>query len=67
LLINTDVNHYGDHLLLTYIQAYNVYVEGAKKGIFLSPLQRSLYNADTPLRAEPWWEPNETGYINAIR
>ncbi|XP_031573182.1 aspartyl/asparaginyl beta-hydroxylase-like [Actinia tenebrosa] len=48
-------------------EAYEVYVQGANKGIFLSPYQRSLYNADTPLRARPWWKPEETGYIDAIR
>ncbi|PFX28190.1 Aspartyl/asparaginyl beta-hydroxylase [Stylophora pistillata] len=50
-----------------YNQAYKVYEEAAGKGIFLSALQRSLYNADTPLTARPWWTPEETGYERAIR
>ena len=49
------------------VQAYKVYEEAAGKGIFLSALQRSLYNADTPLTARPWWTPQETGYERAIR
>ncbi|KAL9962991.1 hypothetical protein ACROYT_G032152 [Oculina patagonica] len=48
-------------------EAYKVYEEAAGKGIFLSALQRSLYNADTPLTARPWWTPQETGYERAIR
>lgn len=48
-------------------EAYKVYEEAAGKGIFLSALQRSLYNADTPLTARPWWTPEETGYERAIR
>ena len=48
-------------------QAYKVYEEAAGKGIFMSPLQRSLYNADTPLTARPWWTPVQTGYERAIR
>lgn len=48
-------------------EAYKVYEEAAKKGIFMSALQRSLYNADTPLTARPWWAPEQTGYLEAIR
>lgn len=48
-------------------EAYRVYEEAAGKGIFMSALQRSLYNADTPLTAQPWWTPEETGYERAIR
>lgn len=48
-------------------EAYKVYEEAAGKGIFMSPLQRSLYNADTPLTARPWWTPEQTGYERAIR
>lgn len=44
-----------------------MYEEAAKKGIFMSALQRSLYNADTPLTARPWWAPEQTGYLEAIR
>lgn len=49
------------------LQAYKVYAEAADKGIFLSALQRSLYNADTPLKAQPFWTPKETGYLTAIQ
>ncbi|CAH3149306.1 unnamed protein product [Porites lobata] len=48
-------------------EAYKVYAEAAGKGIFLSALQRSLYNADTPLKAQPFWTPKETGYLTAIQ
>ena len=44
-----------------------MYGEAAKKGIFLSAWQRSLYNADTPLKAQPWWTAEESGYTEAIR
>lgn len=48
-------------------EAYKVYEEAAEKGIFMSAMQRSLYNADTPLTARPWWTTEETGYLGAIR
>ena len=54
-------------LICFMLQAYKVYDEAAGKGIFLSALQRSLYNADTPLTARPWWTPQQTGYLTAIR
>ena len=53
--------------MISLAQAYKVYEEAAGKGIFMSALQRSLYNADTPLTAQPWWTPEETGYERAIR
>ena len=36
-------------------QADYWYGVGAKKGAFLSQQQRSLYNADRPIKAKPWW------------
>ena len=44
-----------------------MYEEGAKRGHFLSRMQRSLYNAKTPLRAKPFWEPEETPYEKSMR
>ncbi len=41
-------------------QAYDTYEFGARKGIFLSKYQRSLYNVPR-LTAKPWWTPEETG------
>lgn len=43
-----------------------MYEEGARKGLFLSAWQRSLYNADTPLKAQPWWTHKETKYGNHL-
>ncbi|XP_065062997.1 aspartyl/asparaginyl beta-hydroxylase-like [Rhopilema esculentum] len=56
--------HLGDAYIRLYKpdEARRVYEQGARKGIFLSALQRSLYNADTPLTARPWWTHKETGY-----
>jgi hypothetical protein len=49
------------------MQAYDVYEEGAKRGHFLSRMQRSLYNAQSPLRAKPFWRPDETPYENSMK
>lgn len=61
--------HLGDALyrLGRAKEAYEVYDKGAKRGHFLSKMQRSLYNADTPLRAKPFWKPDETPYLKNIR
>lgn len=29
-------------------------------------MQRSLYNAGTPLKAQPWWSHRETGYMKDL-
>ena len=44
-----------------------MYEEGAKRGHFLSRMQRSLYNAKTPLRAKPFWDPEETPYQKSMK
>lgn len=41
-------------------QAYRVYDEAARKGYFLSRLQRSAYNCKG-LTAKPWWSLRQTG------
>lgn len=42
-------------------QAFEVHQRGADKGFFPSVYQRSLYNV-AGLRAQPFWQPMETGY-----
>ncbi|XP_028405114.1 aspartyl/asparaginyl beta-hydroxylase-like [Dendronephthya gigantea] len=61
--------HLGDAFYRTgkHKEAYEVFGEGAKRGHFLSTMQRSLYNAQTPLRAKPFWEPEETPYHKQMR
>uniref|UniRef100_A0A1A8L4H8 Aspartate beta-hydroxylase n=2 Tax=Nothobranchius pienaari TaxID=704102 RepID=A0A1A8L4H8_9TELE len=46
--------------------AYHWYELGHKKGHFASVWQRSLYNVDG-LKAQPWWTPKETGYIDLVK
>jgi len=48
-------------------ESWKVYHLGAEKGIFLSAMQRSFYNAESKLRAQPWWTVEETGYEKDIR
>lgn len=48
-----------------YLQAKEVYDDGAAKKLFLSRDQRSLYNVDR-LTGKPWWDPEELPYQNAI-
>ncbi|KAF7214270.1 transcript variant X3 [Nothobranchius furzeri] len=45
--------------------AYHWYERGHKQGHFASVWQRSLYNVDG-LKAQPWWTPKETGYIDLM-
>ena len=61
--------HLGDAFYRTgkHKEAYDVYEEGAKRGHFLSRMQRSLYNANTPLKAKPFWKPDETPYYNSMK
>jgi len=56
--------HLGDayHRIGKPDKAHQVYEEGARKGLFLSAWQRSLYNADTPLKAQAWWTHKETNF-----
>ncbi|XP_016968290.1 aspartyl/asparaginyl beta-hydroxylase isoform X2 [Drosophila biarmipes] len=42
-------------------EALNVYRKGVAKGFFDSLYQRSLYN-EPGLKAQPFWQPKETGY-----
>ncbi|KMY94163.1 aspartyl/asparaginyl beta-hydroxylase isoform X5 [Drosophila simulans] len=42
-------------------EALEVYSKGVAKGFFASLYQRSLYN-EPRLRAQPFWQPKETGY-----
>lgn len=49
------------------LQAWQVYHLGAENGVFLSAMQRSLYNAETKLRARPWWTVEESGYKTEIK
>ncbi|KAH8400775.1 hypothetical protein KR009_000935 [Drosophila setifemur] len=42
-------------------EALEVYKKGVEKGFFASPYQRSLYN-EPRLRAQPFWQPKETGF-----
>ena len=56
-------------LWLTYCfvaQAYETYELGAKKGLFRSMYQRSLYNVDH-LSPKPWWNPEETGNEDMLK
>ncbi|CAB3994074.1 aspartyl asparaginyl beta-hydroxylase-like, partial [Paramuricea clavata] len=61
--------HLGDAFYRTgkHKEAYEVFDEGAKHGHFLSTMQRSIYNAQAPLRAKPFWEPKETPYHNYLK
>ncbi|XP_052842861.1 aspartyl/asparaginyl beta-hydroxylase isoform X5 [Drosophila gunungcola] len=42
-------------------EALDVYRKGVAKGFFASLYQRSLYN-EPRLKAQPFWQPTETGY-----
>uniref|UniRef100_A0A671WET1 Un-named hu7910 n=1 Tax=Sparus aurata TaxID=8175 RepID=A0A671WET1_SPAAU len=46
--------------------AYHWYELGHQHGHFASVWQRSLYNVDG-LKAQPWWTPKETGYIDLVK
>lgn len=48
-------------------KAWEIYQEAATKKIFPSAEQRSIYNAQTKLRAQPWWTKEETGYGEQFR
>ncbi|KAM5281650.1 aspartyl/asparaginyl beta-hydroxylase isoform 2-T2 [Ctenodactylus gundi] len=47
-------------------EAYKWYELGYKRGHFASVWQRSLYNVNG-LKAQPWWTPRETGYIDLVK
>lgn len=47
--------------LFRQAEAREVYRKGVAKGFFASLYQRSLYN-EPRLRAQPFWQPQETGY-----
>jgi len=49
------------------IKAWKLYHQGAEKNLFLSAAQRSTENAESKLRAQPWWRVEETGYEKEIR
>lgn len=42
-------------------EAYKVYEDGVRKGLFRSVYQRSLYNVDN-LTGRPWWTAEQTTY-----
>uniref|UniRef100_A0A8C7SM32 Aspartyl/asparaginy/proline hydroxylase domain-containing protein n=1 Tax=Oncorhynchus mykiss TaxID=8022 RepID=A0A8C7SM32_ONCMY len=46
--------------------AYKWYERGHQRGHFASVWQRSLYNVDG-LKAQPWWTPKDTGYMDLIK
>uniref|UniRef100_A0A665VGQ9 Uncharacterized protein n=1 Tax=Echeneis naucrates TaxID=173247 RepID=A0A665VGQ9_ECHNA len=46
--------------------AYHWYELGHQRGHFASVWQRSLYNVDG-LKAQPWWTPKETGYMDLVK
>ncbi|MED6278292.1 hypothetical protein CHARACLAT_022262, partial [Characodon lateralis] len=46
--------------------AYYWYELGHKRGHFASVWQRSLYNVEG-LKAQPWWTPQETGYVDLVK
>lgn len=60
--------HLGDALqrLGQTENAYKVYQAGAENGLFLSSIQRSLYNVNT-LTGRPWWTADETGYQEDLK
>lgn len=47
-------------------KASEVYKLGAKRGLFLSEHQRSLYNVDT-LTGRPWWKAEQTTYQTQLK
>ena len=47
-------------------EAYDVYREAVKIGLFPNIWQRSPYN-EPNLRGQPWWTPKETGYDKTIK
>ncbi|KAL3215077.1 hypothetical protein MRX96_006659 [Rhipicephalus microplus] len=49
-----------------FAKALEVYKEGVKEGLFASVYQRSLYSVDG-LKAQPWWDPNETPYASDLK
>lgn len=61
--------HLGDAYMRTgqADKAWQTYHEGAEKKVFISAEQRSMYNAESKLRAQPWWTPKETGYEKDIK
>uniref|UniRef100_A0A3P8YQT6 Un-named hu7910 n=1 Tax=Esox lucius TaxID=8010 RepID=A0A3P8YQT6_ESOLU len=59
--------HLGDALQrLGDDTAYYWYERGHQRGHFASVWQRSLYNVDG-LKAQPWWTPKETGYVDLVK
>ncbi|XP_055957023.1 aspartyl/asparaginyl beta-hydroxylase [Patella vulgata] len=60
--------HLGDALvrLNRPDEARQVYIEGAQKGVLLSPDQRSLYNVNH-LTGRPWWTVKQTGYSKYVK
>ncbi|XP_059972077.1 aspartyl/asparaginyl beta-hydroxylase isoform X3 [Mesoplodon densirostris] len=47
-------------------EAYKWYELGHQRGHFASVWQRSLYNVHG-LKAQPWWTPKETGYMELVK
>ncbi|XP_017149689.1 aspartyl/asparaginyl beta-hydroxylase isoform X12 [Drosophila miranda] len=47
-------------------EAVEVHRQGVARGFFVSVYQRSLYN-EPKLRAQPFWQPSETGYNSQLR
>lgn len=47
--------------------AWKMYNQASEKGLFPSAAQRSTENAESRLRAQPWWDIKETGYEKEIR
>ncbi|XP_045717424.1 aspartyl/asparaginyl beta-hydroxylase isoform X3 [Phyllostomus hastatus] len=59
--------HLGDALQrVGSTEAYKWYELGHKRGHFASVWQRSLYNVQG-LKAQPWWTPRETGYMELVK
>ncbi|KAI0237911.1 Aspartyl/asparaginyl beta-hydroxylase [Lamellibrachia satsuma] len=60
--------HLGDALYRVgrHNEAQKVYDLGYKKGVFMSPLQRSLHNVER-LTAHPWWTAEETGVKERLK
>ncbi|XP_034652936.1 aspartyl/asparaginyl beta-hydroxylase isoform X5 [Drosophila subobscura] len=47
-------------------EAVEVHRQGVARGLIPSVYQRSLYN-EPQLRAQPFWQPSETGYASQLR
>lgn len=60
--------HLGDALqrLGRQREALNVYEDGAKKKLFLSKYQRSLYNVDN-LKSRPFWTVEQTTFASSLQ